>query len=148
MNSVDDFTRLFKATIQSNEGYALLPGCGWLDGGCRSLMKAVVRWLGKDVTETWALRFSKKSKAIEHALVKVGNFFIDGDGASDLETFIKRWIYEEHAPGVILDRYDFDREPAENVPFYISDAGIDTLVAMISKNIDKNDALAILTGTK
>jgi hypothetical protein len=81
----------------------------WLAGGCWVLARALHEWIGKG-SEIWAVYSEVGSDVLhpdiipQHVVVKIGDCFLDGDGASNEAQLLKRWgeveglIYPELRP--------------------------------------------------
>lgn len=145
--NITDLNYRLKRVLWSDEALALLPECGWNDGGCRSLMKAFSLWFGRDELRTYQIVKIEEQKHSEHAFVQVGNWFLDGDGVSGLYKMEHRWLFEERLPGVIIREFDPDTEPDHvngDQPFYIEDDRIHALVQLLDRHFDKNEVLETL----
>lgn len=125
----------------------LLPDCGWLDGGCRSLMKALKQWLGEENVQTFMLVKNPEDEHAEHVFLKVGDYFIDGDGTSNFKRMQERWIKEEHFSNVIIKPFNPDEEPSHkqsgNEPFYIEDHLVQELVQRLNERFSKDETLKL-----
>jgi hypothetical protein len=71
----------------------------WLEGGCWLLARALHEWIGP-ASELWAIYSWMDSdfhagKMPQHVVVKVGDCYLDGDGASSKEQLLYRWYAEE-----------------------------------------------------
>lgn len=62
----------------------------WTHGGCWILAQAIHEYLGGDRTELWAIG-SPFSGSAYHVAVKVGDCFLDAEGASTKEQIMKVW---------------------------------------------------------
>lgn len=67
-----------------------LNDAGWNDGGCRILAEANLLWLGP-LAERYVLIDRKQ---VQHVVVRVGDRYLDGDGASTERTLLRRWRRE------------------------------------------------------
>ena len=139
-----------KDFLFSNEVISLLPHCGWLDGGCRSLMKALQLWLGEENAQPFQLVKDITQEHSEHALVKVGKYFIDGDGISTYTEVYTRWFIEEGFSKVFIKPFNPTTEPphitSSNVeePYYIEDESINKLVTLLDNHFQKELLLQLL----
>lgn len=145
--NITDLSYRLKQVLWSDEALALIPDFGWNDGGCRSLMKAFLLWLGRDELRTYQIVIKPEQHHSEHTFVQVGRWFLDGDGVSGFAQMQHRWLFEERLPGVIIRQFDPDAEPDHvngDQPFYIKDDRIQTLVQLLDQQFDKDDLLALL----
>lgn len=94
----------------------LLPGYGWLDGGCLQLTDALVRWSGGGLEPGGALRrLSSGSPFLDHAfafcrLADGTPVLWDGDGLHDEALFREKLRRREGAPWRQLAYRDCARE--------------------------------------
>lgn len=74
--------------------------CGWLDGGCYILARAIVIAIPKARIAT-----IEQGKTVHHYLAEIDGAFIDADGISSKDKLISRWIkYESlRSPVVKID---------------------------------------------
>jgi hypothetical protein len=73
---------------------------GWLDGGCLILADALAEWLGEGAEPYFLIGSSSGAdgKPVdwpEHALVRYGDLYLDGDGASSEDVLLQRWAEQE-----------------------------------------------------
>jgi hypothetical protein len=61
---------------------------GWNDGGCFDLAEALVTWLTPERADRLAII---GPHGIEHVVAKVGEWYLDGDGATELKPLLRRW---------------------------------------------------------
>ena len=104
-------------------------------------------WFGSDNVRTYQIVKSQEQHHSEHALIRIGNYFLDGDGVSREEQLVYRWITEEYFPAVVLREFDPYTEPdctSGEEPFYISDDGVEQLVRLLDRDFDKNEILDLL----
>lgn len=73
-------------------------GGGWIDGGCQILADALVEWLGEGAEPYYLMggMYGAGEEWPEHAVVRYGSVYLDGDGASSEEELVARWAEEEH----------------------------------------------------
>jgi len=85
-----------------NGAWTILPEGwpSWVAGGCWILARALHEWIGKG-SEVWAI-YSEIGSDIrepniipQHLVVKVGDCFLDGDGASNEKELLDRWENDE-----------------------------------------------------
>ena len=89
--------------LYREDNFALIDqatGSGWLDGGCLILADALVEWLGEGAEPYFLIGGTSGSDGRpvdwpEHALVRYGDIYLDGDGESSEEALLKRWAEEE-----------------------------------------------------
>lgn len=137
------FGKAFRRFLLRNEIIGLLSYCGWLDGGCRSLMKAILIWLGAENVQTYQIVKEKNQQHSDHAFIKLGDYFLDGDGVSNLNQMKKRWFFEEGLPNVYIQPFNPLTEPSfqDEEPFYIDDDSIEILVNELKETFDKYKVL-------
>lgn len=146
------FNKAFKKFIWQDHLLNLLPGCGWNDGGCRSLMKAFQIWLASENLQTYQIVQRKEDLHSEHALIHLGVCFIDGEGLSTYQALYKRWRYTESFPSVYIRRFNPDTEPpyinnANTIieePFYMDLISIDRLVKELDDSFDKQALMDLM----
>lgn len=146
MNITDVSYRL-KHVLWSDEALALIPDFGWTDGGCRSLMKAFLLWLGPNELRPYQIVKTHEQHHSEHAFVQVGRWFLDGDGVSGFYEMQYRWRFEEGFSDVIIRPFNPEDEPDHvngDQPFYIEDDRIHALVRLLDRHFDKSEVLGIL----
>lgn len=146
MNVVDLSYKL-KRVLWSNDALSLLPGCGWNDGGCRSLMRAFRIWLGPDNVRTYQIVKKPEQLHSEHVFIRIGDRFLDGDGVSGSYQMEYRWRFEERLPVVIIREFDPETEPDHvngEKPFYIGDSHINQLVKLLDHHFNKEEILECL----
>lgn len=145
--NITDLNYRLKQVLWSDEALALIPDFGWNDGGCRSLMKAFILWLGRDELRTYQIVKKPEQHHSEHAFVQVGRWFLDGDGVSGFAQMEHRWRFEERLSGVIIREFDPDTEPDHvngDQPFYIEDDRIEILVQLLDQHFDKSELIELL----
>lgn len=129
---------VLRETTPTSNGIILF---GWNDGGCRSLMKAVMLWLG-DEAIPYQIVTDESIRHSNHALCKVGNYFIDGQGIHSKSEKIKIWK-EEGIDPIILRPFDVKNEPnnGDEEPFYYEDFLINKMAELLDIHFDKNEFL-------
>lgn len=133
--------------LYDGAGYGLLSddGCGWLDGGCRSLMRALMSLLG-DAAVPYQVVRSPEQKHSEHVLVRVGHWYLDGDGVSSEEELVRRWHEDEGFGTVVLRRFDPDREPPDEngrPGFLLNDEKVGRLARLIDDRVGRGVLLSL-----
>lgn len=76
----------------------ILPGDWptWLQGGCWLLAQALHEWIGGP-SELWAIYSEVGSDVLrpdvipQHVVVRIGDCYLDGDGASNEGELLERW---------------------------------------------------------
>jgi|ERR1035437_910768 hypothetical protein len=82
--------KFFKKVQREAEEFKVYDSQIWTCGPCACLAKALCTWIGKDVS-IYALCQKNESSEAFHLLVRVGDFYLDGDGVSSSEEIFKRW---------------------------------------------------------
>lgn len=154
MNEIKEFHRKFKSFLYRKDVWELLEeaGCGWLDGGCRSLMKSLSMWLGEKNIVYYQIVKHPNDEHSEHGLIRIGEYFIDGDGVSTYEQLLHRWLTEEWAGkqnGILyIQKFNPETEPVHEPtgekPFYIEDEKIQSLANKLKETFDKDHVLSLL----
>ncbi|MCA1064631.1 hypothetical protein QTG56_23780 (plasmid) [Rossellomorea sp. AcN35-11] len=154
MNTIKELHENLKIFLYRKDVFELLEeaGCGWLDGGCRSLMKAIALWLGEEHITYYQIVKHPNDNHSEHALIKVGNFFLDGDGISTYDEMLHRWLTEELVGirnGILyIQMFNPGTEPPHKPtgekPFYIEEDKILLLSAKLEETFDKENVLKTL----
>jgi hypothetical protein len=92
-------TRL-RTACQSTQFYQLLGrwDCGAIDGGCLIVAEALHEVFGAG--ELWGLYGfpwpgNNRTPLLHHALLKIDNLYLDGDGISSEAVLCERWLNEE-----------------------------------------------------
>lgn len=98
--------RCLKVALWTNAALGLLPDCGWNDGGCAILAQALQR-LGKvgDLTGVWQTgpwHGNFCNPALQHVVLQVGPYYLDGDGVSTGKVLLDRWRQRERLQGAYL----------------------------------------------
>jgi hypothetical protein len=77
----------------------------WLQGGCWLLARALQRWIGPG-SEIWSIWSSRADRGMmDHVVVRVGDCYLDGDGASNKEELLVHWEKEELLRKPFLKRF-------------------------------------------
>lgn len=135
--------------LWTNEMMSLLPGFGWNDGGCRSLMRALKEWLDSPFLKTYQIVKYENEEHSEHALIRIGEYFIDGDGVSTYDQLYERWLYEEDLPSVIIRPFEPETEPSSiggEEPYYIDYTEHKKLMNKLEEKFDKRNIIELLLG--
>lgn len=116
------FGKTLQATLETNEALEVLPGCGWLNGGCMILSHALVAWSQGALQQGACLRSKNGMKYVDHAFawctVDGERWLFDGDGLQlEPELRTKLNVREQITPeeiryescarlafGILLDR--------------------------------------------
>lgn len=91
--------RALKRLLLDPDLYNLLPGCGWLDGGCAVLGLALHLWYGRmgELTGLWSSpSVYTACTMLQHIVFRVGPYYLDGDGVSTRERLLTRWRHDEY----------------------------------------------------
>jgi hypothetical protein len=124
-----ELSRRLKAVLWTDTALALLPDCGWIDGGCAILALALQR-LGEvgDLTGVWQVgpwHGNFCFPTLQHVVLQVGPYYLDGDGVSAGKVLLDRWRKRERLQGAYLEAFgasQFQRQvtaagiPAQPVP--------------------------------
>lgn len=113
------FGKALRRFLNSGEPIALLPGCGWVDGGCFILREALILWSNDELNPGATLRRRGDRLYVDHGFawidVGAGRVLVDGDGLQD-EEGLRRKL--EHLEGVRLPEVRYARctEHAVGIP--------------------------------
>lgn len=83
----------------------------WCEGGCLVLAQALSALVDGEMLVV------ASERGPEHVVVRMGDVYLDGDGASTEEELLRRWRTEENLPGAFLDRFRPDGCRARQIPF-------------------------------
>lgn len=113
----------------------------WLEGGCWLLARALHEWIG-DGSTMWTLYSSSlwdSTTFPQHVVVKVGECFLDGDGASTEQQLLHRWVTEERVlnPGL----KPFILEEAEEYGIECPIGALRDLARGLSRTFGSGDAV-------
>jgi hypothetical protein len=147
LSSLKLFSRAFHNFLYTQKPLALLPGCGWNERGCRSLMSALLIWFGPDLTKPVYITKREEDRHAEHALIQIGCYYIDGDGVSSHRQLVKRWLSVERLPSVIVRPFNTAEEPNHHSgeeTYYIDEQNIEKLVKLIDSRFNKENVLQLL----
>lgn len=142
--SPNPYGRALHDILYNGRMWALLEplGCGWLDGGCLPLAQALSVWLGSGA-KLWAVRdgFGRA----QHVVVRLGDLYLDGDGASSAQALRRRWkrwegIAEPHLT-------PFDPVEAEAAGIFVSPELAAAALAALRAWRDGSTFAAALTDT-
>lgn len=93
-NTIRTLSPKIRAACLKDEFYYLLSpwGCGASDGGCLMVALALQNILGGELYGLTALADRRcKIARYEHAVLKIGNLYIDSDGVASSQMLITRW---------------------------------------------------------
>ena len=144
----EDIGDALHEALYEEPAFAMLAaaGCGWVDGGCRSLMRALVLLLG-DAATPYQIVQSEDQRNSEHALVRVGDWYLDGDGVSSETELIRRWYEDEELDRVVLRPFDPDQEPPEHAgersSFCLDEARVCELAELIDAKVGREALLSL-----
>ncbi|MEK4487966.1 hypothetical protein MHH81_20880 [Psychrobacillus sp. FSL H8-0484] len=146
------FNKAFKEFIWQPHLVDLLDGCGWMDGGYRSLMKAFQLWLSDEDIQTYQIVKRRDCLHSEHALIRLGSCYLDGDGLSSYQALYQRWRYVERFPHVYIRVFEPKTEPANlamklpEEPFYIKEESIELIAKELDATFDKKALVLLMVG--
>jgi len=84
------FGKALSRWLKTNKAYACLPdNCTWSAGGCWILARALKKYIGKEAKLETIL--SAGLQIPQHVVVRVGDVYLDGDGASSAWRLVQRW---------------------------------------------------------
>jgi len=89
----------FGAQLHAFLGRGIVNAKWWTHGGCWTLASALHKYLGDDRTELWAVGDPIAAVAY-HVVVKVGDCYLDAEGASSEKELLARW--KKQFPGRYL----------------------------------------------
>lgn len=120
-----------KRFLFSGSNLALLPGYGWLDGGCWTLAEAILRWADNPslrLSGVWAEPETRGQRRIlMHVVVEIvpAGKYLDGDGLSSYAQLIRNTArtpqeisrlyvqplcdWSEHDLGLLMDSYGIEK---------------------------------------
>jgi len=96
--------RQLQTFCRSDAGLMLLPGHGYLDGGCFALARALTQRLQSMSATIWVI---EDHQVIQHAVCRVstrdnGALFLDGDGVGYPIDVLRKMTYLEHCTAPCL----------------------------------------------
>lgn len=140
------FNKAFLNFIWQERLVNLLEGCGWNDGGCRSLMKANLLWLAGEDVKTYQIVRSKERLHSDHAFVKIGSYYLDGNGFATHKRLYQRWRYEEGLPSVFIRPFNPETEPEWNgeEPFYVAKRSIELIAGALEERFDRKKVIELI----
>ena len=97
--NIRSLSPLIREACQEGEFFKLLNkwGCGAMDGGCLMVALALKEVLGRgEIYAVWGITYRRKTPCYLHALLRVGNLYVDGDGVSDKQLVLDRWNASEY----------------------------------------------------
>lgn len=126
--------RALRAFFKAPETWRLLEaverGYGFIDGGCWDVALALHSWLGTGELVIVA----GHHKTVEHVLLRVGDRYLDADGASDKKALLRRWRELElvREPRVV----PFDETAVRGAGVPHSPELANNLAALLERRID------------
>ncbi|GAF21050.1 hypothetical protein JCM19047_720 [Bacillus sp. JCM 19047] len=114
-------------------------------------MKAFLLWFDSNQAVPYQIVITPGQYHAEHAFVRIGDWFLDGDGVSTFDAMVDRWRYEEGLPCVFVRKFNPETEPDDcngEHPLYISDKSIQKLVQILDSQFDKETILELLKNSK
>jgi hypothetical protein len=82
------FGRALRRYLQSNRALELLPGCGWMDGGCLILREALIFWSEGTLHAGASIRSRQSRAYVDHGFAWLEDsnrrILLDGDGVQDV----------------------------------------------------------------
>jgi hypothetical protein len=97
--NVRSLSPLIRDLCQEVEFFKLLNkwGCGAMDGGCLMVALALKEVLGRgEIYAVWGITEGRKTPSYLHALLRIRNLYIDGDGVSHKQLVLDRWNASEY----------------------------------------------------
>lgn len=138
VKNLHPFGHQLQSFCRSDAGLRLLPGHGYLDGGCFALARALTQRLQKLAATIWVIEYRH---VIQHAVCRVSTddnrvFFLDGDGAgSQFDVLHKMRYLERCAAPRLRQANDKDYRRKEWVDY--KDRGIpDAIVQCLENAVD------------
>jgi len=89
--AIREFGEELREFLLSTEGQTVLPMDSeesWTRGGCWVLAEALNGWLGEEAS-IWAI-WNMTIDGIDHMVVRIGNCYLDGDGAWSRSELLQR----------------------------------------------------------
>lgn len=115
---------------------ALLPECGWLDGGCLILRDALVQWGNGYLHPGASHRTHRSITFVDHGFawldVMGHRLFIDGDGIQEESAFKEKLAVLQQHPTVDL-RFDTSTERVVGIP--VDPDASRTLAQLLSRRL-------------
>ncbi|WP_240416626.1 hypothetical protein [Paenibacillus periandrae] len=111
------------------------------------MMKAILLWLGEIHAIPYLIVICKEDQHAEHAVVRVGDYFLDGSGLSTKHALYQRWRYVERLPHVFIRSFNPSEEPDHRngePPYYIEEALIQNLATLLAERFNRMRLLQIL----
>lgn len=98
-----ELSRRIKQAARSDRLYELLAPwqCGAFDGGCLMVADALHQLFGGELVGmlgynwVYAQHGGPTDSGWDHALVRIGDYYLDGDGFSTRQTLRRRWYAKE-----------------------------------------------------
>lgn len=136
-----EFGRRISEFMNSEEGYRLLPHprATWTSGGCYILADALGSWLENAFP---LVAVSGRGGFPVHVLLKVGDCYVDADGASTEEELVQRWRTQEMIEGARVGPFD----PAQAGEIDCPTKPVQRLVAALRRRFGPGGAVAAHLG--
>lgn len=126
------------------ERYA--PDTGWTKGHSRSLLRAILNWLGTPA-QPFMLTQNKEALHANHVFANLGGFFLDGDGLSTYKEMQQRWLYERHFRNFFIQPFKSENEPPHpltgEAPLHLSEGVIEELTSELEERFVAAEVLEI-----
>lgn len=99
-----------KRAVRSKDGEEILDYYRlnlWTEGGCWALAKAIHRKFGGKLFAMTDPGIQKPfDKHAQHVVVKIGSYYLDGDGAQTKDELVERWEYNHSRPALFMPLED------------------------------------------
>lgn len=119
--------------------------CGWCDGGCLILAKALQQWLREP---TKLMLIIDDQEIAQHAVTQVGQYYLDGDGVSSERELLNTWKEQEHIKSAELVPYSelaiSMARSMDGMPY--EQRAADSLADLLRKHFDRVEVLKTLGG--
>lgn len=133
------FTAEFLRYLYHPEGGGKVEEYGmWDSGGCWTLAQALHDWLGPKTSLHWVVGWDPKKgygPVPQHVVLKIGNFYIDGNGIYTANELLEWWrdieLYRS------LSMRPFDSEEAGRLSIHCKSVMREQLVADFERHLEK-----------